>query len=135
MKCRLGKSHNEKHLVADSGLVRAAGEMCTIREIMHVFKEPWLEGGQQGPLSVSTIQALKEADCWEEMCLSIKQETRDLNSRSSSHSFELGAAAVINPVIKLLVQQVTNPSWRRSWLCSLAVQCLSQLLPAYSPPL
>lgn len=77
MKCSVGKSHHEKHLVADSGLVRAAGEMCTIREIMYIFKEAWLEGGQQGPLSVSTIQALKEADCWEKMCLSLKQERQE----------------------------------------------------------
>lgn len=64
-----------------------------------------------------------------------KRGKKDLKSCSSSHSFVLGAAAVINPGTILLEQQVTNPSWRRSWLCSLGVRRLSQLLPAYSLPL
>lgn len=76
-KCPIGKNNHEKQLVADSGSVRAAGEIHTIREIICIFKEAWLEGGQQGPLSVSTIQALKEADCWGKMCFNLKLERQE----------------------------------------------------------
>lgn len=75
-KCPIGKNNNEKQLVADS-LVRAAGEIYTVREIICISKEAWLEGGQQGPLPVSTIQALKEADCWGKMCFSLKLERQE----------------------------------------------------------
>lgn len=51
--------------------------MCTIREIIYVPTEAWLEEGQWAPLPASTVQPLKEADYWEKMCFSLKQERQE----------------------------------------------------------
>lgn len=115
----------ETHPVADSGLVRGTVEMCTIKEIIYVLTEAWLERGGGAHFQPQQDKHWRKQTVWRRWASTLsKRHKRDSQPCSSSHNFVLVQQQRSNWGIILLEQQVTKPSWRRLWLCCLSVQPL-----------